>query len=295
MSTIIKDYHSVYGRTIAFRYFVDKKLKTKEYLVGESTVKGYPLYIQITVRGQTHIRKSVLNKYVAPDALADFLRENTQAIDDETNALRERILKFKPFDSTDFSLKHALNEFSVMQDDVCDIIGNMIRPEYEKALETDLIIRLRQIPNAQSRSTRVVLKRLHVIHNSNEVKSKRRFRHKSLISVPALESSYDIKQAKDIVKSRKAYYSNNPGAVFGQVFSDAVPANKQVKDLYDLYGVEFWNIRDYCQKIRKALNLTIITLSFFKSVAFKTAFIRLYSKNQYDGVFQGFNKLNLNG
>lgn len=99
-----------YGSKISFRYFLEKKLKPKPYLWHGKTVDSYPLYVQITANTQTSIYKSNLNKYVAQDALASFLLDNAQAITDETNMLRDRILKLKPFERTDFSLKDALKD-----------------------------------------------------------------------------------------------------------------------------------------------------------------------------------------
>ena len=256
----IKDPNKVYGQTISFRYYVNKHLKPRTQHWDGKLLDAYPLYIQIKAKQQTSQRKSILSAYVAPERLDQYLLNKAVDVATETNALRGRILAHKPFDSASFSLSQSLDGYNVYQEDVCYLIGELLREDYRKARVADS----------------VGLMKSDSLYNLPELQF-------GLYSDDEDEQLAQFEQqATDIFYRGKVDEIIHPMAVFGEVRDLAVLGKPHVKALYDKFEKDFWGIDRYCQVIREQEKFTIISLGIFASKNFHEIFRKYFFNDVYN-------------
>lgn len=264
-----KNTNKVYGQTISFRYYANKSLKSRPYLLGGERLDTYPLYIQIKAKQQTSQRKSALNVYVVPERLDQFLLDKDADILTETDALRERILASKPFDNATFSLSQSLDGYSAFQEDVCYLIGEILREDYKEAREKDSVELMKSDP----------------LYNLPELRT-------GLYSYGKKERESQLAdQATDIFYRRKVNEIIEPIVVFGEVRDLAVSGKPHVKELYEKYGKHFWGLDRYCEFIRERDKISLISLSVFMSSEFRNTFKKYFKKEAYNSVYEGFETL----
>lgn len=260
-----------YGQIISIRYYAEKRLKSRPFVNKDgSIVDTFPLYIQIHAKRETFQRKSITGAYVDPESIEDYLHQNVQLITDETNAIYTRIKMSPAFSDGHFKLKHALENYSVLDEDVCHKIGELLYDDYCAAYLTDLRDRLQT---------------------------------QLFLSVPNLDPALlepnfrDTKIAAHIeMTDRFQAYRNYvskilPRNVFGEVFDKAVSNNKHVLQLQERYGIHFWNLDNYCQALKSQCGYPIISIAYFLSDGFKGEFIKNWGIDRYTSINQSFNLL----
>ena len=266
--SMIEDLNKVHGRTISFRYFADKRLKPKRQPLEGKLVDAYPLYLEVKAKRQKTQRKSILDTYIIPDRLDQFLRDNATDILTETNALRERILSYKPYDNADFSLSYSLSGYSVIEEDICYLLGSILREEYQEARKKDS---------------------LELMKSDRKYSIPKLSLKSSILDEEQQEEEFD-EQATAIFYRGKVNEIIEPIAVFAEVRDLAVPGKPCTLKLYEDYGKYIWGLDRYCQVMRDEIETTIISLSFFESANFRKTFKKCFGVDVYESVYNGLDK-----
>ncbi|QDK81255.1 hypothetical protein EXU85_22645 [Spirosoma sp. KCTC 42546] len=264
------DPNKVYGQTINIRYYLEKKVKSRPYFWEGQRLDSYPLYVQISVKRQNAQFRSVLGSYFPFERLDDLLNTHSQIIKEETQSLRNRVLAFKPFENANFSLNEALSGYSVLQEDICYIIGSHLYFDYKKSYVEDLVVRMKK-------DTAIYLPELFA----------------GTIAKDDLdEQEAELRRrARSIFSRGDSLDKLNSRLVFNEVLINAVSVNKHLLAFKKKYGKHFWSLENYCAAMRYQMSSPVLTLGFFLSVNFKENYIKYWGLDSYDSMMNGIEKL----
>ncbi|MCC5613407.1 hypothetical protein LC612_43720 [Nostoc sp. CHAB 5834] len=266
-----KDPNKIYGQTISFRYFTNKHLNPRPFLWSSGEVQdSYPLYIEVKAKRQTSQRRSIVNAYVVPNRLEQFLRNNEHDITTEITSLRRRILAQKPFESSNFNLSKALEGYSVFQEDIVYVIGDLLREEYYNARRQDSINLLRS----------------DLLYALPDLYAEWGDPNDEEYIFYAIEE-----QAGEILYRGTSTELIDPQVVFMEVRDLSVPGKPNVTALYDRYKKHFWGLDRYCSTIRTHTLHKVITFEDFMSPKFEKLFISYFKKEVWESVLEGFEQL----
>ncbi|MBO0951585.1 hypothetical protein [Fibrella forsythiae] len=270
----LTEHQNIYGQKIGVKYYVEKGLKSRRLYYGDKILEGYPLYIRITVKRQSAQIKSVIEHYVPPEKLDEFLQKAPikPLIQDETNEIKRRILAFKPFDNESFKIAIALQGFSVEKYDIRYIIGSYLIQEYHEARSLDLLgwfcDEYDQYPTRQWLNT--------------------------AYKIDDTEFNPIDRVARLTFSTREAIHDSLTGilplSVYNRIRADAVKGS-YVEDLVKRYGLPLLRLNQYLENFAvRARRLP--TLSLFLSSEFDNLFIE-YCDNEevLFSVRQGFKAL----
>jgi hypothetical protein len=254
MATPIRRPGSTYGQTVSVKYYANQRLKSRPYFTRDGKTRAsYPLYTQIVVRGKTVVQKSILNAYIPPDLLDNYLKDRAEDVAKETEFLQRKILDARPFEVADFSLSKILSNIDLKQvmfdAQISHILSGMLREALNSAIQNNL------------GEDELCLEAQAGLFDGES------------LQIQQFQKKYYVLSRQGDLLNTFPESSRLPLYQWVQFYSSFLP---EVKAVRDSYPIHLWRIQIYCNAIRENTKGTILTIADWKSGKFNELFLEVW-------------------